>query len=174
MHFALLHLGLIVGLFVGLFFGSLASADTPADQSMLRIYTYEQLEQAADYLGAKVENPTEKLQSCDPTPEKAGAWLSGPVRELLDRARATELKKFRQDSKSYVSKVKGCASRCSCNAYSLMLSDMSEDSESNEYKDFDALITDESKKLTKEQSLTCARNLKWFCKSPLRTYLVQQ
>ena len=149
-------------------------ADTPANQSMLQKYTYEQLEQAADYLGAKVESPTEKLLSCDPTAEKAGAWLSGPVRELIDKARVSELKKFRQDSRSYVSKVKGCASRCTCNAYTLMLSDMSDDSESTQYKDFDALITSESKKLNKDQSLSCARKLKWFCKSPLRTYLNQQ
>lgn len=156
------------------FFAQQTLADTPADQSILRKYTYEQIEQAADYLGAKVESPTEKILACDPTPDKAQAWLSGPVRELLDRARKSEIKKFRQDSRGYVSKVKGCSSRCSCNAYSLMLSDMSDESESNEYKDFDAMITDESKKLTKEQSLTCAKNLKWFCKSPLHTYLTRQ
>lgn len=151
-----------------------AAADTPADESMLRMYTYEQLEQVADYLGSKVENPSEKILSCDPAIEKVSTWLSGPVRELLDRSRAKELSKFRQDSRSYIPKVKGCSTRCTCNAYGLMLSDMSEDSESNEYKDFDALITAEAKKLTKEQSLSCAKNLKWFCKSPLHTYLRQQ
>lgn len=151
-----------------------SSADTPADQSMLRMYTYEQLEQVADYLGAKVENPSEKILACDPDSEKVNAWLAGPVRELIDLARANELKKFKQDSKAYTAKVRGCANRCTCNAYSLMLSDMSEDSESNDYKDLDALLTAETKKLTKEQSLSCAKKLKWFCKSPLHTYLLQQ
>jgi hypothetical protein len=164
----------IIFLLVAFMISGVASADTPADQSMLRKYNYDEIEQVADYLGAKIESPSEKILNCDPTSEKANAWLSGPVKELLDRGRESELKKFRQDPKNYSSKVRNCSTRCTCNAYSLMLSDMAEDSESNQYKDFDALLTAESKKLNKEQSLTCARKLKWFCKSPFHTYLKQQ
>ncbi len=159
---------------VALLFSNMSFADTPVDQSKLSKYTYEQLEQVADYLGAKVESPTEKILSCDPKAEKANLWLSGSVRELLDGQRPDEIKKFKQDSKAYSAKVKGCSTRCTCNAYSLMLSDMADDAQSNQYKDFDALLTAETKKLDKAQSLTCARKLKWFCKSPLHTYLKQQ
>lgn len=164
----------MVLLLVSLFIATAGSADTPADQSILRKYSYEQLEQVADYLGAKVENPSEKLLSCDPSSEKVNVWLSGPVKELLDKSRESELKKYRQDAKTYTAKVKGCADRCTCNAYGLMLSDMSDESESKQYKVFDTLITAETKKLTKEQSLSCSRKLKWFCSSPLHKYLLKQ
>lgn len=163
-----------VVLLVGFLITQASSADTPADQTMLRKYSYEKLEQAADYLGAKVENPSEKILNCDPSPEKANAWLAGPVRELIDRSREAELRKFKQDPKSYIRKVKGCSERCTCNGYSLMLSDMSDATESAMYKDLDALLTAETKKLTPKQSLSCARKLKWFCKSPLHSYLLQQ
>lgn len=146
---------------------------TPAKLSVEQMFNFEQVEQVANYLGAKAENPQTKILNCDMSAEKSTQILSSSVRSLLDTKRADEIKKFHENPKSYIAKVKGCWKRCTCNAYNMMLSDMTDDATSNDYKDLDAILTLETKKLTKEQSLSCAKSLTWYCKSKLRSYLIQ-
>lgn len=158
---------LLIALFT-ILISQTSSADTPASVSIEKIYSFEQIEQVANYLGAKAENPKTKILSCDESAEKSTQILSGQVRSLLDSKKAEELEKLRKDPKAYIAKVKDCSLHCTCNGYNLLVDD-----QGGSYKELDALLADETKKQTADQSLKCAKKLSWYCKSKLRTYLLQ-
>ena len=151
----------------------------PTSDDIVKTYSMDQIEEVSNYLLARVEaDPLPKgakIIACDPPITKVNAWLSGPVHSLTDEKRALEDEAYKKSPAAFAEKIRGCADRCTCNAYQLLFEDVGEGLKENpdHTKNLSAMKL-EMRKAGKDQSLKCAKSLKWFCGSPFDKFLQRQ
>jgi len=163
---------------VSLVTGSAVAAKKLNFATMLDTYNLEQIEQVGAYLMARVENDPlpkgEKIIKCDPPMSKVNSWMAGTMKQLVDERRKREVDLYVRDTASYLSRVKGCADRCSCAAYQSVfeqggtLGTMDAKAHELNVKALKQEIRKTSPKLLRK----CAEQASWFCGSELQKYLV--
>src|SRR4051812_43476089 len=104
------------------------SEKVPSRDAILQKYSFEQIQEVSNYFVARVEaGPLakgKKIIPCDPTIKEVKVWSEGVVHSLLDDKKKSEVEAYRKDPASYAARAKNCSARCTCNAYSMVISDV--------------------------------------------------
>lgn len=134
-------------------------------------YTLERLNGAANLLQVIADeaggNPAR--QWCNLTSPQAGA-LSVPLKARID-VKITSMTKSKKppiSRETLKSVAKNCQKRCSCGVYEKVLAPY------YEQDPLYAKIREQAAAMTTEQARQCAKNDRWFCKSPLRKELERE
>lgn len=165
-------------------------------EEILKSYSLEQIAQVSNYFLARVEaepmpeiqnsnqkntqknkKSAQKIMKCDSaiSIEKVVFWMSGPLRALGDEKREAVVSEYLISPQLFADKVRGCAKVCTCNTYQLLFESLGDQisGDSNHKKNLE-LMKLEMRQVGQEQSLKCAKELGWFCESPLHRFLKQQ
>ncbi len=147
-------------------------------ESVLEAYNFEQIEQVAIYLTSRVEaDPLpkgEKIIKCDPAMMKVNAWLAGPMPKLQDESRQLAAAAYVNDPASFKVQISGCSSRCSCEAYRVVLDGAANQSgvaDSPAHQANLKILKQEMRKVSAKFLRQCATKAEWFCDSELQKYL---
>lgn len=156
------------------------ASTTLTEDSMLKAYSLEQLDAAANILAiAADQGPDTKSDLSCGLPLKEALLFILPLKSLIDQQKAKKEKELfaaRQTPKTRAKNVGGCEQRCHCTAYASVFEARADQGKALSAEDKKTLeaLTKKAVQQTPEQAKLCARAETWFCKSSLFTYLKQE
>ncbi len=165
----------LLGLFVGCSQPTktiVVSVEQPAAPS---IYTFEELHQTTHYLATlmvnRVNNQYNRKKSlpvlnCDPDDSKTNMWIM-QVKSLIDERQLEFKKQFLNGKLDY----KNCEAKCLCGNYAEIVQSINPEKLRRHDLMTISQLEKKQKNITDTQAMTCARNFKSFCDSPLHQYL---
>ena len=172
---------LIVCSVLGLLLGAVShvqakEAAAPAHASIVKKYSLEQMQEASNYLLARVENDPlgkgKKILSCDASVDEANRWSGGEMHSLMDEKGKERLAAYENSPETFKEKIAKCDRDCTCAPYALLFEQLSEPTRASEAHIVNAAaLKDQLARGSKEKTLACAKKATWFCKSDLRRYL---